>query len=135
MSSDKQGRLSEEMAERLWKRAAELQADAARRLESKSRTEAHLELVESDDSGYALEHVRQAAVEAGISTEFVEAALTELKTEVAITPETHSMFDGLAKTIIDATEPATVALLGIGLVRLAGAEVRRRRKKKAVDNS
>ncbi len=32
-------------------------------------------------------------------------------------------------------EPATVALLGIGLAGLAGAEVRRRRKKRAVDNS
>ena len=32
-------------------------------------------------------------------------------------------------------EPTTVALLGIGLVGIAGAEVRRRRKKKAVDNS
>ncbi len=32
-------------------------------------------------------------------------------------------------------EPATIALLAIGIAGLAGAEVRRRRKKQAVDNS
>ncbi len=32
-------------------------------------------------------------------------------------------------------EPTTIALLGIGLAGLAGAEVKRRRKKKVVDNS
>ncbi len=32
-------------------------------------------------------------------------------------------------------EPTTIALLGIGLVGMAGAEARRRRKKKTVDNS
>jgi len=32
-------------------------------------------------------------------------------------------------------EPTTVALLGIGIAGIAGAEVRRRRKKKAVDES
>jgi hypothetical protein len=32
-------------------------------------------------------------------------------------------------------EPTTIAILGIGLVGLAGAEVRRRRKKKAVDKN
>ena len=67
--------LSEEQARRLWQRAAELQAEAARQLEARSRA-----LVRPDEEasgGYRLAHVRQAASEAGISDEFVELALAE----------------------------------------------------------
>jgi hypothetical protein len=69
-------RLSDEEARRLWQRAAELQADASRVLEERSK-----DLVRRDEGdggdGYSVEHVRQAAVEAGISSEFVDMALEE----------------------------------------------------------
>jgi type IV secretory pathway VirB2 component (pilin) len=70
--------LSEEQARRLWQRAAELQAEGARRLEERSRA---LVRSGSDDrppeGGYRLAHVRDAAMEAGISEEFVELAFAE----------------------------------------------------------
>ncbi len=74
-------RISEEKARALWRRAAELQAEAARRLEERSRQlaprgqVADAEVVE----GYRLTDVRAAAAEAGISPEFVEHALAEAR--------------------------------------------------------
>jgi len=80
MSHD-ETRISEEEARALWRRAAELQAEAARRLEERSRQlaprghPAHTPEVE----GYRLADVRAAAEEAGISPEFVDHALVETR--------------------------------------------------------
>ncbi len=59
--------------------------------------------------------------------------------DMYISPEGGDNTTGLYAIITAAPttvpEPGTVALLGLGMVGLAGAEVRRRRKTKAVDNS
>ena len=68
--------LSEDEATRLWGRAAELQAEAAGRIEE---PDVHGALM--PPPGYALADVRSAALEAGIATEFVEAALADLRAE------------------------------------------------------
>ncbi len=79
--SHEEPRISEQEARVLWRRASELQAEAARRLEARSR-----QLAPRDDSadganvdGYRLADVRAAAEEAGISVEFVDHALMEAR--------------------------------------------------------
>lgn len=78
MSQD-ETRISEEQARALWRRAAELQAEAARRLEERSKQLAPREhsADPAEVEGYRLVDVRTAAEEAGISTEFVDRALAE----------------------------------------------------------
>ncbi len=68
--------LSEEEAAHLWERAAQLQAEAAGRVEEPDAHGAALPA-----PGYALTHVRSAALEAGIADEFVDAALADLRAE------------------------------------------------------
>lgn len=79
--------LSEQEATRLWQRAAELQAEAARRAEARSSQEhaltAGTDEDDGDRTGYDLVHVRGAAVEAGIGEEFVDAALADIRAERA----------------------------------------------------
>ncbi len=78
MSTSKR-ELTEEEARRLWERAAELQAEAT----------PHGQPSEGDDDvpadtaspGYAVDVVRQAALDAGIDREFVDKALIEVRTE------------------------------------------------------
>ena len=71
--------LSEEEAARLWERAAQLQAEAAKRVEAPDP-----QGTATAPSGYALTHVRSAALEAGIASEFVDAALDDLRAERAL---------------------------------------------------
>lgn len=80
MSQD-ETRISEEEARALWHRAAELQAEAARRLEERSRqsaTRGHASDT-AEVEGYRLADVRAAAEEAGISPAFVDHALAEAR--------------------------------------------------------
>jgi hypothetical protein len=75
MDNDEQQHLTEEMAARLWRRAVDLQAEAAGRAETTPLLAAEREGESRDSTGYSFAHVRQAAEEAGIAGEFVDAAL------------------------------------------------------------
>ena len=88
--------LNEEEAARLWQRAAQLQAEAALRAEALAEAAHRAEVgdgAEAPESeaasevpptGYALTHVRSAALEVGIGGEFVDAALADLSAERAL---------------------------------------------------
>ncbi len=82
--------LSEEEATRLWQRAAQLQAEAARRTERMGGEKSESEAAESETEagappeGYALAQVRAAALEVGITAEFLNAALVDLHAERAL---------------------------------------------------
>ena len=75
-------RISEEEARALWRRAAKLQAEAAHRLEERSRQLAPSDPAEVD--GYRLADVRAAAKDAGISPEFVDHALVESRNRALV---------------------------------------------------
>lgn len=94
--------LSEAEASRLWHRAAELQAEAARRLEERSRELAPRSGtgVSPTTDGYALEHVRAAAVEAGISAEFVDFAVAELRNERRLAEKRPDAIDRAADRLL-----------------------------------
>jgi hypothetical protein len=73
--------LSPERAAAVWKRAAQLQAEAAQRLDERSRALAvRGEPADADPHDFTLDEVRAAALEAGIAPEFVALAVAEAGT-------------------------------------------------------
>ena len=71
--------VSEGEASVIWRRAAQLQAEAAQRLEERARQQAMTAMGGATPaSGYRLRDVEAAAVEAGISQHFVALAVAEL---------------------------------------------------------
>jgi hypothetical protein len=102
--------LSEAEAVRLWQRAAELQAEAARRAEVRAEEDGAAEAGRAVSSvapeGYALTHVRAAAHEAGITAEFVDAALADLRAEREV--PTGGLSSALAHRVIPSALDAIV---------------------------
>ena len=76
-------RLTEDEAARLWQRAAQLQAEAAQREEAAQQADEPPPEEDAAGGGYRLEHVRAAAIEAGIDAEHLDAALADLRVEQA----------------------------------------------------
>lgn len=105
--------LSEKEALRLWQRAAQLQADAARRAEARAAGEEEGEpgtaVARRDPDGYALAHVRAAALEAGISEEFVDAALAELRADRAAAGAAGTPHRPVSRWLLGGPEEAVVA--------------------------
>lgn len=90
--------LSEGQAAVLWRRAAQLQADALQRLDTTRITpsltagsSAEHRTLGLPTAGYRLRHVQAAALEAGISEQFVALALAELPAETADAAAKSSM--------------------------------------------
>lgn len=107
--SEPQEQLSEAEATRLWQRAAQLQAEAARRAEAVSADAAEEGSPDTPGEGYALAHVRAAALEAGIGEEFVEAALTDLRAERAVEGPGRGKPRRMSRRILGAPVDAVVA--------------------------
>lgn len=101
-------RLSEEEARRLWRRAAELQAEAAHRLESAAdRGSGEGSRDDADRAaGYALADVRAAAREAGIDEAYLGRALAELDATAGLVEAGGG--GGLAERFLGASADALV---------------------------
>ncbi len=107
--------LNEDEAQAVWRRAAQLQAEAASRLEARARETRSLPAATSSDaapaggdsatgltSGFRARDVAQAAVEAGISQQYVAVAMAELESKgsTALATSSEGTSDRAAKIVL-----------------------------------
>jgi hypothetical protein len=123
--------LSEMQASALIERAAKLQAAALQRLDTRAAPEAlraagsapHGRVEPATpEEGYKLAHVQQAAVEAGISEQYVALALAELRPDpagVVVMPPTGSWQERQAEALLGTVEKS------VSLQRVLRASPRR----------
>ena len=78
--------LTEKEADRVWQRAAELQAGIGTDAPPKAPTSSMSIVPRSAGDGFKVEHVRQAALDVGISAAYVTLALDEVLRRVGPTP-------------------------------------------------
>lgn len=105
---DEREYLTDEEAARLWKRAAQLQEDDARESDAHAarQTPGDLAQAATAGEGYALAHVRSAAIEAGIGAQFVDTALADLRAEQALPSRARGPGSRLARVILGGPEDA-----------------------------
>ena len=104
--------LSETQAAAIWRRAAQLQSEAASRLERESSTAARRVEGPEPTSGYRARDVEQAAVEAGISQRYVALALAEARPAPGSAPasiEVGTVRDRLVTTVLGTDKRALSA--------------------------
>src|SRR5690606_38012443 len=111
--------LDEDTARAVWLRAAQLQADASRRVRERSaRAEEFVTGMQSSvpTSGYRIGDVEAAAIEAGIAEEYVQLALAELPDDEAALPAAHEFHDGNVRRLVlgDVDRSLSIARVGAG---------------------
>ena len=109
--SGPQGVLSERQAQAVWERAAQLQAEAAARLEARAKLSSSLPAMRGTDasgaptSGFMLRDVEAAALEAGISQQYVAVAMAELQSNAVVAPSEADgqVSDRVAQLVLGST--------------------------------
>jgi len=98
--------LSEPQAQAVWRRAAELQAEATQRLQIRLRGDGErLGPTPTEPEGYRTSVVEAAALEAGISPEYVAIAMAELKTDLpTASAELTSYQERVATELLNLTD-------------------------------